>query len=161
MPLATSISLRPDSVARARAQFLPCQRVGQYGHQHKRQQLCAKSQVKSTVTTHAPANEPAKPAPAAGSMVRHRISTRRLYCQVAMPVPQTEALLLTPNRVAGWVGEGGEQCRHQNQAAAAHDRIHETGQQRRQRDNSQFHEVIVAANKKGAGIAGALHNNIR
>ena len=34
-------------------------------------------------------------------MACQRICTRRLYCQVAMAVPQTEALLLVPSSVAG------------------------------------------------------------
>lgn len=39
-------------------------------------------------------------ASAAGSMAC-QIWTRRLYCQVAMAVPQIEALLLVPSSVAG------------------------------------------------------------
>jgi hypothetical protein len=56
-----------------------------------------------TVTAQAPANEPAKPAAAAGSRADQLIRTRRLYCTAAMPVPQMDALLLIPNKVAGWV----------------------------------------------------------
>jgi len=55
----------------------------------------------ATVTAQAPANEPAKPAAAAGSRAPQRICTRRLYCQVAMAVPQTPAALLVPSSVAG------------------------------------------------------------
>jgi hypothetical protein len=55
-----------------------------------------------TVTTHAPAKAPAKPATVAGIRAAQRICTRRLYCTVAIAVPQTEALLLVPNSVAGW-----------------------------------------------------------
>ena len=54
-----------------------------------------------TVTTQAPKNEPTKAAPAAGPITAQRICTRRAYCTVAMLVPQTEALLLVPNKVAG------------------------------------------------------------
>ena len=57
----------------------------------------------TTVTSQAPANAATKPASAAGSRAAHRISTRRLYCQVANAVPQTDAPLLVPKRVAGWV----------------------------------------------------------
>lgn len=56
-----------------------------------------------TVTTQAPAKEPANPAAAAGHRACQRSWTRRLYCTVANAVPQTEALLLMPNSVAGWV----------------------------------------------------------
>ena len=56
-----------------------------------------------SVTTQAPMNEPTSAAPAAGSSTAQRICTRRLYCTVAMLVPQTEALLLVPNSVAGAV----------------------------------------------------------
>ena len=38
---------------------------------------------------------------AAGSKLRQATRTRRLYCQLAKAVPQTEALLLVPNSVAG------------------------------------------------------------
>ena len=40
-------------------------------------------------------------------------------------------------RVGG--GKHREQCGHQNEATAAHDRIHEAGKQRGQRDKQQFH----------------------
>ena len=55
-----------------------------------------------TVTSQAPAKEASKPAKAAGQSAAQRISTRWLYCQVAKAVPQTEAPLLVPNKVAGW-----------------------------------------------------------
>ena len=53
------------------------------------------------VTTQAPAKEPSKPAPAAGTKERQGMTTLRLYCTVAKAVPQMEALLLVPNKVAG------------------------------------------------------------
>ena len=42
-------------------------------------------------------------AAAAGRSEAHRTSIRRLYCHVAKAVPQTDALLLVPNSVAGVV----------------------------------------------------------
>ena len=56
-----------------------------------------------TVTVQAPAIDPAKHTAAAGSRERQGMLTRRAYWTVATPVPQMEALLLTPNSVAGWV----------------------------------------------------------
>jgi hypothetical protein len=53
------------------------------------------------VTTQAPITEPTRPAPAAGSKERQGITTLRLYWSVAKAVPQMEALLLVPNKVAG------------------------------------------------------------
>ena len=53
------------------------------------------------VTNQAPPSEPANPAPAAGSNVFQRMSTRLAYCAAAAAVPQTEAALLVPNKVAG------------------------------------------------------------
>lgn len=38
---------------------------------------------------------------AAGNMIAQLIATRLLYCQVANVVPQIDALLLVPNKVAG------------------------------------------------------------
>ena len=52
-------------------------------------------------TVHAPIGEPINPAPAAGSKERQGMTTLRLYCTVAKAVPQIEALLLVPNKVAG------------------------------------------------------------
>ena len=54
-----------------------------------------------SVTAQAPRKEPITAAAAAGNIARQRICTLRLYCQVAMAVPQTEPLLLVPSRVAG------------------------------------------------------------
>jgi len=53
------------------------------------------------VTTQAPAKEPSRPRPAPGSKDRQGMTTLRLYCTVAKAVPQIEALLLVPNKVAG------------------------------------------------------------
>ena len=53
------------------------------------------------VTAQAPTKEPSNPAPAAGSKERQGMTTLRLYCTVAKAVPQIEALLLVPNKVAG------------------------------------------------------------
>ena len=56
-----------------------------------------------SVTSQAPAIDPAKPVKAAGSRAAQRSSTRLAYCAVATAVPQIDAPLLTPNSVAGWV----------------------------------------------------------
>ena len=53
------------------------------------------------MTTQAPAMDPVNPSAAAGMSTFQRNSTRRLYCQAAMPVPQIAAPLLVPSRVAG------------------------------------------------------------
>lgn len=53
------------------------------------------------MTSKGPASEPAKPARAAGGNVFQRMSTRLAYCAAAAAVPQTEAALLVPKRVAG------------------------------------------------------------
>ena len=55
----------------------------------------------TTVTNQAPASEASMATRAAGSNAGQGRLTRRLYCQVAIPVPQTEAPLLVPNSVAG------------------------------------------------------------
>jgi len=55
----------------------------------------------STVTAQAPAKPPASAAAIAGSREGQCVSTRRLNCRAANAVPQMEALLLVPNRVAG------------------------------------------------------------
>src|SRR5205085_2532782 len=57
----------------------------------------------STVTAQAPTKPPTSPAQAAGNSEGQCMSTRRLNCRAAKAVPQTEALLLVPNRVAGAV----------------------------------------------------------
>ena len=54
-----------------------------------------------SVTHQAPIKEPAIAKQAAGSMMDQSMATRRLNCHAANVVPQTEALLLVPNKVAG------------------------------------------------------------
>ena len=55
------------------------------------------------MTSQAPKNDAAMVTAAAGSNADQRIWMRRLYCHVAKAVPQTDALLLVPNKVAGVV----------------------------------------------------------
>lgn len=62
---------------------------------------CRKKSGEISVTHHAPKKEPAIAKQAAGNMTDQLMATRLLYCQVAKVVPQTEALLLVPNKVAG------------------------------------------------------------
>ena len=62
-----------------------------------------KNSGETTVTSQAPKNEAAMVTVAAGSKADQRIWMRRLYCHVAKAVPQTDALLLVPNKVAGVV----------------------------------------------------------
>ena len=62
-----------------------------------------KNSAEISVTNHAPAKAASMVTAAAGSKADQRTCTRRLYCQVANAVPQTEALLLVPNSVAGAV----------------------------------------------------------
>ena len=65
----------------------------------------ASSQMPHSDETAAPmmrqSQEPTSAAPAAGSKDRQGMTTLRLYCTVAKAVPQIEALLLVPNKVAG------------------------------------------------------------
>ena len=53
------------------------------------------------VTAQAPLNAPTPAATTPGMIIGQVMLMRRLYCQVDIAVPQTAALLLVPNRVAG------------------------------------------------------------
>ena len=63
--------------------------------------------------------------------------------------PDRGALVGAKQRGRVGVWKGCQQGRHQNQAAAAHNRIDKTGQQRGQRDNKHFHGGIVASGPRG------------
>lgn len=53
-----------------------------------------------SVTSQAPRKEPISVSAMAGSRAGQRSSTRRAYCVAENAVPQTEADLLVPKRVA-------------------------------------------------------------
>ena len=55
------------------------------------------------MTSHAPVKEASIVQMAAGSKADQLTWMRRLYCQVANPVPHIDALLLVPSKVAGVV----------------------------------------------------------
>lgn len=133
----------------ARGSF--CQGVEQHGEQHQRQGLAQEAWGKDS---HQPG-------------ARQRAGkTGRSGGQQGVPGQGDAAGILrgchgrAPDRGAfvdaeqgGGVGgrKDRKQCRHQNQAAAANNRIHKTRQQRSQRDDQQFHGPILPSGRETSG----------
>ena len=122
------------------AQVLARQRVGQHADQHHGQ--CSAQEIGRDHGHRPGAGH--RPGKAHGSSRQQRmpghVHAPRVLQGGRGRAPHRGALVHAEQRGRVGGGKHGEQRRHQDEATTTHDRIHEAGEQRGQRNKQQFHD---------------------
>ncbi len=126
------------------AEILARQGVEQHGQQDEGQ-----DPAQEVHRHHGDRPRPGEPSREARGGGRQQRLPAYLHAAAVLPggdggAPDRAALVGAQQGGRRRVGKGGEQRGHQDEPAAAHDGIHETGQQRCQRNNDPFHPRIVS-----------------